>query len=84
MVFIFISCITDKKQNQSLENPTSQIKANEEIMDVATIELENEIFEDQFDEEIDINWSTDGAVITTVNGEIGFLTIFLNGLFNDS
>jgi hypothetical protein len=49
-------------------------KANSDLSDIA-----NDI-QHLFDEEIDVNWSTDGAVITTENGEIDFVSTFLNGL----
>ena len=56
-------------------------KAEKKIMDGHS-ELSglSSSIEHLFKEEIDVNWSTDGAVITNLDGEIDFLENFLNNL----
>lgn len=39
-----------------------------------------EIIQPLFDEEINVTWSTDGAIVVNSRGEIGFFTQFLNEL----
>lgn len=69
-------------KNTEINKILKKVKKAEELINKANGDLSaiaNDI-EHLFDEEIDVLWSTDGAVITTKNGEIGFVSYFLNNM----